>query len=110
MGAENMSVREMFIEDFVPSDEFLILDVRDGEKYRAGHIAFAKNCPMSDVSDEDLCSLVADTKTVFVLCGGGTKAQHACVRLSQLLPTLDVVHLIGGTRQAQALGWHLITD
>lgn len=105
-----MTITTLDIEHFVPTDDKKILDVRDLDKFRAGHIAFAKNLPIDEVGDKELQQAVGDNLQVFVLCGGGTKAQRAVERLEKLNPNLDIVHLTGGTRKAQVLGWQLVSD
>lgn len=105
-----MPIRQLPIDTFVPATDHTILDVRDVTNYNAGHIAFAQNCPIDGVDDETLLAMIGNSEQVFVLCGGGTKAVRACEKLSVLAPHLDIVHLTGGTRQAQALGWELIVE
>lgn len=106
----NMPIHTLAIDNFTPTSHHTILDVRDAANYQAGHIAFAKNCPIDDTSDDQLLTMVGDSEQVFVLCGGGTKAGRACERLATLAPTINIVHLTGGTRQAQALGWELVVE
>lgn len=105
-----MPIRQLPIDTFVPATDHTILDVRDVTNYNAGHIAFAKNCPIDTASDEQLLAITEQAHQIFVLCGGGTKAARACERLATLTPNLDIVHLTGGTRQARALGWTLVTE
>lgn len=105
-----MPIRQLPIDTFVPATDHTILDVRDTDNYKAGHIAFAQNCPIDGADDETLLAMIGNSKQVFVLCGGGTKAVRACERLATLAPNLDIVHLTGGTRQARALGWTLVTE
>lgn len=98
------------IDDFVPTADKCILDVRDIDKFADGHIAYAKNYPIDSTDDATLLSAIDTYSEVFVLCGGGTKAVRASERLEHLNPNLKIIHLTGGTRQAQALGWELLTE
>lgn len=102
-----MSVRKLEIKDFNPSAELNIWDVRDAEAYRAGHIAHAVNKPVDQLSVDDLA---AATGSIYVLCGGGTKAERAVALLNDMDGSRDIVHLTGGTRGAKALGWTLMTE
>lgn len=103
-------IKTLDIGDFVPTPTACILDVRDVEKFTQGHIAHAKNCPIDTADDQMLLSAVGDANEVFVLCGGGTKAVRAVERLEHLRSDLSIVHLAGGTRKAQALGWALVVE
>ena len=92
------------ISEFEPSEHLVIWDVRDADKYTKGHINHALNVPV-DTIDETL--LNQSEGDIYVLCGGGTKAQKACERLQALNPNRTYIHLMGGTRKAEALGWQL---
>lgn len=101
---EKKMIETLDIADFVPSADKVIIDVRDVEMYQAGHIAHAINQPIDTLSAE----LLNETSgTLYVLCGGGTKAERAVALLNELDPARTIVHLTGGTRKAVALGWEL---
>lgn len=97
-------IQTLDIADFVPSADKVIIDVRDAEMYQAGHIAHAINQPIETLS----AKILNETSgTLYVLCGGGTKAERAVQQLHELDSTRTIVHLTGGTRKAIALGWEL---
>lgn len=100
-------IKTMQIADFLPSDDKVIWDVRDPEAYQREHIAHAVNRPLECLTAELLAGTTGD---VYVLCGGGTKAQKAAALLDELDPNRTIVHVLGGTRGAKALGWVLVTD
>lgn len=95
------------ISEFCPTADLVIWDVRDADKYQAGHIAYAVNMPIGDIDSTVLAQTDGD---IYVLCGGGTKAVKACERLESLNPNRTYIHLTGGTRGAVALDWKLVTE
>ncbi len=100
-------IRVLDIAEFEPDSTMTIWDVRDSSAYHSGHIAYAINKPVDELTPDDLA---AQSGTVYVLCGGGTKAQRAVERLNGFDDSRDIVHLVGGTRGAKALGWTLIEE
>ncbi|HBI49564.1 MAG TPA: sulfurtransferase, partial [Moraxellaceae bacterium] len=48
--------------------------------------------------------------TIYVLCGGGSKAAKAVALLNEIDPKRDIVHLTGGTRAAKAAGMTIVSD
>ncbi|MDO4441643.1 MAG: rhodanese-like domain-containing protein [Moraxella sp.] len=100
-------IKELPIEQFIPSADKLILDVRDTQSYRLGHIEHAKNAPIDTLSEHLPDDTIAD---IYVLCGGGTKAARTCAYLDELYPSRNIIHLIGGTRGAIAHGMNIITE
>lgn len=95
------------ISEFQPSSDKTIWDVRDVDNYQQGHIEHATNHPL-DTLDKSL--LDGTTGDVYVLCGGGTKAQKAAERLNELDPTRSIIHLTGGTRAAIAIGMTIVRE
>lgn len=95
------------IDEFKPTVDLVIWDVRDMDNYQEGHIAYAVNMPIECINETTLAETCGD---IYVLCGGGTKAGRACELLEGLDPTRTYVHLTGGTRGAAALGWELIKE
>ncbi|WII94752.1 rhodanese-like domain-containing protein [Moraxella haemolytica] len=100
-------IKELPIEQFNPSVDKIILDVRDAQSYHLGHIEHAKNAPIDALTEYLPTDTTAD---IYVLCGGGTKAARACSYLNELYPTRNIIHLIGGTRGAIAHGMTIITE
>lgn len=99
-------IREQAITDFIPNADATIWDVRDREAYLDGHIAYAEHQPLATLSAE----LLANTEgTIYVLCGGGTKAGKAAKSLHGFDESRDIVILTGGTRGAKAAGMTIVT-
>ncbi|OBX50098.1 rhodanese-like domain-containing protein [Moraxella nonliquefaciens] len=97
-------IKTQAIAKFNPNETLTIWDVRDADSYQAGHIAHAINVPIEHINAQTLAQITGD---IYILCGGGTKAGRACELLETLDPNRTYVHLIGGTREAEALGWTL---
>ncbi|AKG08123.1 sulfurtransferase [Moraxella bovoculi] len=100
-------ITQINIKDFTPSANKTIYDVRDEANYKAGHIEYAQNQPIETLDQALLDSTTGD---VYVLCGGGTKAERACTLLNEIDPTRNIIHITGGTRGAQALGMPIIRE
>lgn len=102
-----MMIKELPITEFVPTQDDIIWDVRDEKSYKEGHIEYAKNQPLDSLT-ADLFH--ATHGTVYVLCGGGTKAGRAVELLNDLDPSREIVHLTGGTRGAKSAGMTIICE
>ncbi len=100
-------IQELDIADFsaLATDE--IWDVRDAQSYQAGHLQYAKNIPLDCMTEELMAKAPA---VIYVLCGGGTKAKKAAEKLHEYDSSKRIIHLIGGTRKAIALGMPIITE
>lgn len=100
-------ISQLAIENFTPSADKIIWDVRDADSYRSGHLLHATNQPLDTLNKTLLENTTGD---IYVLCGGGTKAVRACTLLDELDPSRNIIHLTGGTRGAAALGMTLIKE
>lgn len=100
-------IKTLDIKDFQPNAKHTIWDVRDNQSYRNGHIEHAQNHPLDTLN---LSLLEQTTDEIYILCGGGTKAQKACELLQSLNPDGTYIHLIGGTRGAIAQGMTIIQE
>ncbi len=87
-------------------DNAHIWDVRDNASYLAGHIEGAINHPINDGIDKRV--LDSTEGTVYVLCGGGSKAVKASKHLDELDNSRDIVILTGGTRGAKSAGMTIV--
>lgn len=100
-------IRQLPIIEFIPNADDTIWDVRDQKAYNEGHIAYAKNQPLDSLTTE----LFAQTEgTVYVLCGGGTRAGKAAELLNSFDDSRDIVVLQGGTRGAKAAGMEIVGE
>ncbi len=67
-----------------------LLDVREVDEYRAGHIKAARNVPLSGISSFS----APKTGTFYVICQSGMRSKRACKILTQA--GFDVVNVAGG--------------
>lgn len=100
-------IREIAITDYTPNENDTIWDVRDEKAYKEGHIAHAKNQPLDTLTAE----LLANTDgTIYVLCGGGTRAGKSATLLDSFDSSRDIVILQGGTRGAKSAGMEIVSE
>ena len=79
-------------------EDTTILDVREVDEFRAGHIEGALNAPLSTL--ENGYEQLDSSKRYYVICQGGMRSERAC----QFLETkgFDVVNVEGGMNQWKA--------
>lgn len=100
-------IREINITDYTPNENDTIWDVRDQKAYNEGHIEHAKNQPLDTLTAD----IFAQTQgTVYVLCGGGTRAGKSAQLLESFDNSRDIVILQGGTRGAKSAGMKMISE
>lgn len=100
-------IREIPITEYSPNLSDTIWDVRDEKAYKQGHIEHAKNQPLETLTAD----LLNQTQgTVYVLCGGGTRASKAATLLEEIDNSRDIVILQGGTRGAKSAGMMIINE
>ncbi|MFF9194247.1 rhodanese-like domain-containing protein [Streptomyces sp. NPDC014779] len=90
--------REVELETFASawSAGAVVLDVREPEEYRVGHVPGAQLAPLSTLAAA--LSHVPKGRTVYVICASGNRSQRAADRLTDA--GLDALSVVGGTR-----GW-----
>ncbi len=79
----------------------VLLDVRDGSEFSAGHLPNARNIPVQDL--EKRIKELPSGKPVIVVCESGTRAARAAAALRKHGRN-DVFCLDGGIRGWQAAG------
>ncbi len=82
-------------------DESVILDVRQPEEFREGHIAGARQVPMGELGDQLGKLARFKDKPVVVYCQTGSRSARACSRLVGE-GFEDVYNLAGGIRAWQS--------
>ncbi|MDQ8936554.1 rhodanese-like domain-containing protein [Acinetobacter rudis] len=100
-------IRKQEITTFEFPENAVIWDVRDVKAFSEGHIQGAVNQPI-DHLDEECLTQVSSDQTIYILCGGGSKAPRAAEKLESLDSSRDYVVLMGGTRAARDAGLTLI--
>lgn len=102
-------IRKQEITTFEFPENAIIWDVRDVKAFSEGHVQGAVNQPI-DHLDEECLAQVSSDQTIYILCGGGSKAPRAAEKLESLDSSRDYVVLMGGTRAARDAGLTLVED
>lgn len=84
--------------------EVLLLDVREGDEWAAGHAPGAVHAPLSRLSLED----VPADRPVVAVCRSGSRSGQATAAL--VAAGRDVVNLSGGMLQWAAAGLPVVRD
>ncbi|MEU5978157.1 rhodanese-like domain-containing protein [Streptomyces sp. NPDC047315] len=95
--------------DQVPADA-LVLDVREDDEWRAGHVEGALHVPMSDFVARfgEVTDAVADGRRAFVMCRvGGRSAQVTQYLVQQ---GIDAVNVDGGMLAWEGADRAIVTD
>ena len=96
-------IRKIEITTFEFPENAVIWDVRDTKAYAEGHIKGAVNQPIDALTQESLTQVNSD-QSIFILCGGGSKAPRAAEKLEGFDSSRDYVVLMGGTRAVRDAG------
>ncbi|MFU9047207.1 rhodanese-like domain-containing protein [Acinetobacter tibetensis] len=96
-------IRKQEITTFEFPEDAIIWDVRDASAYAEAHVKGAVNQPITGLSADCLTQVSAD-QTIYILCGGGSKAPRAAELLDGLDDSREYVVLMGGTRAARDAG------
>ncbi|WP_030577432.1 rhodanese-like domain-containing protein [Streptomyces anulatus] len=83
----------------------VVLDVREPEEYRAGHVPGAFLAPLS--TPAAALPRVPEGRTVYVICASGNRSQWAADRLAAV--GMDAVSVAGGTRGWAGAGRPVVT-
>ncbi|MDX6757937.1 MULTISPECIES: rhodanese-like domain-containing protein [Streptomyces] len=99
--------REVDLETFAEAwtAGAVVLDVREPEEYRAGHVPGARLAPMSALAAA--LPRVPKGRTVYVICASGNRSQWAADRLAAV--GMDAVSVAGGTRGWAGAGRPVVT-
>ena len=100
-------IRKQEITTFEFPEDAIIWDVRDASAYAEAHVKGAVNQPITGLSADCLTQVSAD-QTIYILCGGGSKAPRAAELLDGLDNSREYVVLMGGTRAARDAGLPLV--
>lgn len=96
-------IEQLPITEFDVNTTAVVWDVRDATAYAEGHVRGALHRPLDQITPEQVAAVPVD-QTIYVLCGGGTKAGRAAALIASFEPARRVVELTGGTRAAKAAG------
>ena len=83
-------IRKQEITTFEFPENAVIWDVRDAKAYAEGHIKGAVHQPIDGLTADSLTQVGAD-QSIYILCGGGSKAPRAAEKLETLDDSRDYV-------------------
>ena len=92
-GVSSLSAAEAL--RLINDQEALILDVRDGNEYKEGHIPQARHIPLGALRDRLGELTKAKDKPIVVYCRNGATSQAACAQIKKS-GIADVYSLSGG--------------
>ncbi|MFI6062173.1 rhodanese-like domain-containing protein [Streptomyces sp. NPDC051286] len=100
-------MREVDLDAFAVAwaEGALVLDVREPEEYRAGHVPGARLAPLSVLAAA--AGEVPKDRPVYVICASGNRSQWAAERLAAV--GVDAVSVAGGTSGWARTGRPLVT-
>jgi adenylyltransferase/sulfurtransferase len=96
--ADLLSSPELF-DWYVTSKEFLLLDVREAEEYRQGHLLQAQSVPLQELDTYDF----PDDVPLVTFCRKGGRSQRAASILKEKNKALEVYSVAGGLDNWTAL-------
>ena len=96
-------IRKQEITTFEFPENAVIWDVRDASAYAEGHVKGAINQPIDSIDAASLTQVNSD-QSIYILCGGGSKAPRAAELLEGFDSEREYVILMGGTRAARDAG------
>ncbi|MFL0252080.1 rhodanese-like domain-containing protein [Clostridium neuense] len=71
-----------------------LIDIREPEEYKVGHVPGAKNAPMNSVTQNPE-KYLDKSKEYYIICQSGMRSQKTCSKLSDM--GFNVVNVKGGT-------------
>ncbi|OQO90780.1 rhodanese-like domain-containing protein [Saccharomonospora piscinae] len=96
--------------DELPTEEYVLLDVREPDEWAAGHAPDAIHIPLGDLPSRagELPEL-ADDRPVHVICRTGGRSARAAAWLNAA-GIVDAVNVAGGMKTWQAAGRPMVGE
>jgi rhodanese-related sulfurtransferase len=89
------------LRQLIDNKQCYVVDVREPDEYKAGHIPGSKNIPLGRVSQQTLSAL-KDKQIVFH-CQSGVRSSKACDEALKCLDS-DILNLAGGISEWKKAG------
>jgi hypothetical protein len=86
------------LKQWLDDDQAVVIDVREPDEYRAGHITGSILLPVGGIMASQLPAL--NGKKLVVQCRSGKRSEMACHKIVADNPALEPINLTGGI-----LGW-----
>jgi rhodanese-related sulfurtransferase len=81
---------------WLASGEAILIDVREPDEFRSGHIACAASLPLASVGNLFSAMQVPAGRKVIFQCQKGSRGEAACGVVKQVVPGHDFYNLEGG--------------
>lgn len=89
------------LKELISEGHCYIIDVREPDEYKSGHIPGAQNIPLGTISPDTLAHL--DGKKIIFYCQSGIRSLKFCNKAVDILKT-EVFNLEGGLPEWKKLG------
>lgn len=95
-------------QEWLASGEAVLIDVREPDEFKAGHIPYALSMPLGGVCDSvRLLNLPTDRKVIFQ-CLRGARGEQACAVVSKNDLSCETYNIVGGITGWQEAGLPVI--
>lgn len=88
---DSISMKDFF--ELSQQEDLKIIDVREVDEYKAGHIPNAQNLPLSNLQDR--MNELDPASKYYLICQSGGRSGNACVFLGG--HGYHVINILGGT-------------
>ena len=92
------------LADMLKSGQAIVIDVRESDEYKAGHIEGAESIPLSVFSQKFDKAKYPAGKKIVLQCQGGVRSMKACNIAHDLAEQEHVSNLTGGLNAWLAAG------
>ena len=104
---ENINVPEAQV--LIKQDKVILIDVREGNEFKAEHIANAISIPLSALEAGLVALDIPPSKTILFQCLKGSRGQMACTRVSEIDGIENkIINMDGGIGAWKAAGFPVI--
>ncbi|MCB1530501.1 MAG: rhodanese-like domain-containing protein [Rhodospirillales bacterium] len=101
------------LEDWLEADEAVLIDVREPEEFRTGHILYAHSIPLNRVEELLPQMKIPEDKKIVFQCLKGMRGLQACVNagnLGHLKGRGEIYNLEGGIEGWKAAGFPVVSN
>ncbi|MET8468213.1 rhodanese-like domain-containing protein [Streptomyces sp. NPDC004856] len=105
-GGRRLSVEEARARTAAPSPTAVLLDVREGDEWRAGHAPGAVHAPLSGLVEGAALPAAARGLPLVVVCRSGRRSRRAAELLARA--GVDAVDVVGGMSAWAAAGFPVV--
>lgn len=104
------TVNSKLLNQWLESNEAILIDVRDPYEFKEQRIAGSKNIPLGELKSEDLTSMALQNKKLVIHCKSGKRSMAACEKIAGFDANVDLWTLDGGITSWSEQGFATIKD